>query len=167
MLSSRKSRMMLTAVSSDEFSQSLKDSINFDALQLSDSMKKVSSDTDDLANEYYKLAAQVDDLEQYTHRTNIRVYRIPETIEGPEDRDSLITDFLSKELGFNLQPSKISCSHRIGKKAGNKPWPIIVCPTRHNTKVIILKNIRQLKINKMPFNIQEDLTLPRRDHQIP
>ena len=56
--------MMLTAVSSDEFSQSLKDSINFDALQLSDSMKKVSSDTDDLANEYYKLAAQVDDLEQ-------------------------------------------------------------------------------------------------------
>ena len=149
-------------VSSAEFSQGLKESINFDGHEISDAVKNVSLDANALMNEHNKLAVQIDDLEQYTRRTNIRIYGIPESTDASEDIDALSTNFFSNELGIDLTPADISRSHRVGKR-GTKPRPIIVRLTKHNTKVQILRKRRQLKINKRPHNIQEDLTLPRRE----
>ena len=149
-------------VSSAEFSQGLKESINFDRHEISDAVKNVSSDANALMNEHNKLAAQIDDLEQYTRRTNIRIYGIPESTDASEDEDALSTNLFSNELGIDLTPTDISRSHRVGKR-GTKLRPIIVRLAKHNTKVQILRKRRQLKINKRPHNIQEDLTLPRRE----
>ena len=43
---------------------------------------------------------QLDDLEQYTRRTNIRIFGIPEpTGTDPEDIDKKAIEFFSNQLG--------------------------------------------------------------------
>lgn len=71
-------------------------------------------------------------------------------------------NFFANELGIEVSTQDISHSHRVGQRS-SKPRPIIVRLTKHNTKVEILRKRRNLKLNKRPFNIQEDLTLPRRN----
>ena len=67
------------------------------------------------------LDCRLDDLEQYTRRTNIRIYGIPESnVEngGPrEDTDNLAMNFVKEELGVGLKPEDISRSHRVGKRS--------------------------------------------------
>ena len=81
------------------------------------------------------LTCQLDDLEQYTRRTNIPIYGIPESnVENAdpcEDTDILATNFIKEELGVDLKPEDISRSHRVGKRS-SKPRPIIVRLSRHN-----------------------------------
>ena len=55
-----------------------------------------------------------------------------------------------------------SRSHRVGKRS-SKPRPIIVRLSRHNKKVESLQKRRVLKQNERPYNVQEDLSQPRRD----
>lgn len=112
------------------------------------------------------LTCQLDDLEQYTRRTNIRIYGIPESnvknADPREDTDILATNFVKEELGVDLKPEDISRSHRVGKRS-SKLRPIIVRLSRHNKKVEILQKRRVLKQNERPYNVQEDLSQPRRD----
>ena len=79
-----------------------------------------------------------------------------------EDTDNLAMNFVKEELGVDLKPEDISRSHRVGKRS-SKPRPIIVRLSRHNKKVEILQKRRVLKQNERPYNIQEDLSQPRRD----
>ena len=143
-------------VSSPEFNKSISESLQFDIDELKASQRTITK----LEESKQELKDQIDDLEQYTRRTNIRIYGIPETEEV--DTDNLAINFVHNELGIQISANDISRSHRIGKRS-SKPRPIIVRLTRHNTKVAILRNRRQLKLNKRPFNVQEDLTMPRRD----
>ena len=112
------------------------------------------------------LTCQLDDLEQYTRRTNIRIYGIPESnvenADPREDTDNLAMNFVKEELGVDLKPEDISRSHRVGKRF-SKPKPIIVRLSRHNKKVEILQKRRVLKQNERPYNVQEDLSQARRD----
>ena len=109
---------------------------------------------------------QLDDLEQYTRRTNIRIYGIPESnVENAdpcEDTHNLAMNFVKEELGVDLKPEDISRSHRVGKRS-SKPRSIIVRLSRHNKKVEILQKRRVLKQNGRPYNVQEGLPQPRRD----
>ena len=172
-------------ISSPEFTQSLSDSLQFDCNKLKDSIEAVEGKISELESSMKpvlqnslktapgqitsiednntKLLARIDDLEQYTRRTNVRIYGIPESNSSePEDTDSLAINFFAEELGISISVMDISRSHRIGKRSVN-PRPIIVRFVRHNTKVDVLRNKRQLKTKKRPFNVQEDLTLPRRN----
>ena len=79
-----------------------------------------------------------------------------------EDTDNLAMNFVKEELGVDLKPEDISRSHRVGKRS-SKPRPIIVRLSRHNKKVEILQKRRVLKQNERPYNMQEDLSQPRRD----
>ena len=110
------------------------------------------------------LTGQLDDLEQYTRRTNIRIYGIPESnvesADSREDTDILSLNFVKEELGVDLKLEDISRSHRVGK-GSSKPRPIIVRLSRHNTKVDILRKRKMRKQNKRPYNVQDDLTQPR------
>ena len=59
------------------------------------------------------LREQLDDLEQYTCRTNIRIFGIPEpTGTDPEDTDVKATDFFANQLGITVSSDHISRSHR-------------------------------------------------------
>ena len=109
------------------------------------------------------LSKQLDDLEQYTRRTNIRIFGIPEpTGTDPEDTDKKAIDFFTKELGITVSSNHISRSHRTGKR-GRTPRPIIVRLLHHNMKVQILRKRRDLKARETDFDIREDLTQCRRD----
>ena len=162
-------------ISSTEFQRSLADSINFDAAgletQLGSSEKKLNelinsnqakiAKLDEeltklennlalkdkaiagLEDDNYRLSQEVDDLEQYTRRTNVRIYGVAEQPE--ENTDNLAVDFFKSELNVDVASNDISRSHRVGKKSGAKPRPIIVRFTKHNTKVVVMSRRRVLK----------------------
>ena len=49
------------------------------------------------------LREQLDDLEQYTRRTNIRIFGIPEpTSTDREDTDAKAIDFFANQLGITV-----------------------------------------------------------------
>ena len=78
----------------------------------------------------------LDDLEQYTRRTNIRIYGIPESnvenADPREDTDIPPTNFVKEELGVDLKPEDISRSQRVGKRS-SKHRPIIVRLSRQES----------------------------------
>ena len=179
--------------SSTEFQRSLADSINFDAAgsetQLGSSEKKINelinsnqaktTKLDEeltklknnltlkdkaiagLEDDNYRLSQKVDDLEQYTRRNNARIYGVAEQPE--ENSDNLAFDFFKSELNVDIASNNISRSHRVSKKSGVEPRPIIVQFTKHNSKVTVMSRRRVLKERKRPFNLPEDLTINRRD----
>ena len=170
-------------VSSTEFHASLADSLQFELAKINDSFKELQATQDsfhEIQNSFNELQTsiqvlesakveilqQIDDLEQYTRRTNIRIYGIPESTDedSEEDTDSKAINFFSKELGIDVAPNEICRSHRVGKisRSNTKPRAIIVRLTNHNKKVMILRKRKLLKINKRPFNVHEDLTIKRR-----
>ena len=58
------------------------------------------------------LRKQLDNLEQYTPRTNIRIFGIPEpTGTDPEDTDAEAIDFFANQLGITVSSGHISRSH--------------------------------------------------------
>ena len=106
-----------------------------------------------------------DDIEQYTRRTNIRIFGIHENKH--EKTDELAKQFCKDELKIELKDDDISRSQRVGRTsyataAERRPRPIIVRLTRHNKKVEILKKRRVLRQNHRNYSIQEDLTETRR-----
>ena len=88
-------------VSSSEFTQALSDSLKFDIGENEEKIKAAEEVITKLQTTNSELLDQVDDLEQYTRRTNLRIYGIPETSTGsnPEDTDSLVVDLLATEFG--------------------------------------------------------------------
>ena len=104
------------------------------------------------------LREQLHDLEQYTRRTNIRIFGIPEpTGTDPEDTDAKVIDFFANQLGITVSSDHVSRSHRTGKR-GRTPRPIIVRLVHHNMKVQLLRKRRELKAQETNFDIWEDLT---------
>ena len=100
-----------------------------------------------LEDDNYRLSQEVDDLEQYTRRTNVRIYGVAEQPE--ENTDNLAVDFFKSELNVDVASNDIlSRSHRVGQKSGAKPRPIIVRFTEHNTKVAVMSRRRVLKERK-------------------
>ena len=94
----------------------------------------------------YARQEEVDDLEQYTRRTNVRIYGVAEQPE--ENTDNLAVDFFKSELNVDVASNDISRSQCVGKKSGAKPRPIIVRFTKHNTKVAVMSRRRVLKERK-------------------
>ena len=109
------------------------------------------------------LCKQLDNLEQYTSRTNIRIFGIPEpTDTDPEDTDAKAIDFFANQLGTTVSLGYISRSHCTGKR-GRAPRLIIIRLVHHNMKVQLLRKHREFKAQETNFDIQEDLTQCRRD----
>ena len=109
------------------------------------------------------LREQLDDLEQYTRRTNIRIFGILEPSgTDPEDIDAKAIDFFANQLGTTVCSDHVSRSHRIGKR-DRTPRLIIVRLVHHNMKVQLLPKRRELKARETNFDIREDFTQCRRD----
>ena len=103
---------------------------------------------------------EIDRLEQYSRRENIRVFGVAETA------DELTNDVIVKvaaDMGVVITERDISVSHRIGKKTGTKPRPIIAKFVRRDTKTAIMRSKRNLKgldAYKSVF-VNDDLTTMR------
>ena len=97
-----------------------------------------------------------DDLEQYGRRYSLRLHTdVPE--EAGESTDDIILE-ATKKIGVNVTLNDISRSHRVGRRAGTKPRPIIFRLVSYRTRRSIYQNRKKLGGNVF---ITEDLTARR------
>lgn len=123
-----------------------------------ENLKAVNSELKRSVQETNKLSSKVDDLEQHSRKSCIRVSGVPYS-QG-EDTTQIVCDIASK-LNVDLQSTDISVSHRLPTKEGHKQ--IIARFTHTNKRVQLLKatkNIRQIsELNGV--GISQDLTKTR------
>ena len=102
--------------------------------------------------------AEIDRLEQYGRRDNVRIFGLEETRN--EDTTEKVVE-LAADMGVAITAKDISVSHRLpqsGKRA-DKAKPIIVKFVRRFTKQLLLrsKELRK-KENRKNVYVEEDLT---------
>ena len=108
---------------------------------------------------------KLDASEQYSRRSSVRVFNIPET-KG-ESTDDIICR-LGEAVGADIFLEDIDRSHRVGRKEEDKNRPIICKFVSYQAKIALMRKKKKLKgINtKTVFNaekifINEDLTKAR------
>ncbi len=94
------------------------------------------------------LLDRIEDLENRSRRTNLRIENVPEDSEGVEDTvkfvSSMLMDITDSTL-FESAPA-LERAHRVGKKpekAGLPPRPFVVCFHRFQEKERLLQWARQ------------------------
>ena len=106
----------------DAFKQNIQDFIDFDSdeirKEIQDTHQKIKIVQD--ANE--RILQQLDDLEQYPRRTNVRIYGIPESPDT-ENTDVLAIDFFKSELGVQESPGKRHKSFASSRKTTKQQTP--------------------------------------------
>ena len=155
--------LMNTYMSSTQFKNLLPETLQFEVGNLQETTKSLQETIAGLEKANAMLCEQLDELEQYTRHTNIRIFGIPEPSgTDPEDTDLKAIDFFANQLGITVSSDHISRSHRIGKR-GRTPRPVIVRLVHHNMKVQLLRKRQELKARETNFHIREDLTQCRHD----
>ena len=71
-----------------------------------------------------ELESELEDLQQYTRRTNILIHGLEE--EPQEDTDKKVLDILQNKLDLPLSLNDFGRSHRLGKRRDGAKRPIIV-----------------------------------------
>lgn len=120
-----------------------------DTNNLNITVKKNSTDIE-------KLKSKCDELEQYSRRSNIRIFGIPETEK--EDVGQLVIQLFTQKLGLSIALSDIDRTHRTGIKS-DKVRPIIVKFVSYRVKASVLTARKLLKGTSI--SIKEDLTKQR------
>ena len=106
---------------------------------------------------------EIDSLEQYSKRENIRVHDVPDP-QGKKDDGGKVVVELAEKLDIKIQSYDIQRAHRLGRKRLSmaKPCPIIVRFVKYKHRNDILFSKSKLKnCNNGKFNtafITEDLT---------
>lgn len=99
----------------------------------------------------------LNDLQQYSRRWNLRVYRVPEAAgEKEEDCVRKVCAVFTDAVGVTTKAADIEVAHRTGRPSSDKPRPILVRFFDRKKRDSVLANRRKLK-NKGTV-IDEDLT---------
>ena len=131
-------------VSSTQFKKSLPETLQFEVGNLQETTKSSQETIAGLEEANAMLREQLDELEQYTRRTNIRIFGIPEPRDtDPEDTDAKAIDCFANQLGIT-----------VSGKRGRTPRPIIVRLVHHNMKVQLLRKRRELRAQETNFDIR-------------
>ena len=107
----------------------------------------------------HKLEVDLEDLQQYSRRTNVLIHGIEE--EEKEDTDKKAHDLFTEQLGLPLVEKDIARSHRLGKKTEGRNRPIIVRMLSYRQKKAVYDKKSKLKGTKVA--IKENLTKERYD----
>lgn len=123
--------------------------------KLEDELTKAKSDI-------ILLQKKADEQEQYSRRSNIRIFGIEEDKE--ENTDDIIINLVNKQLKVDMNVNSIDRSHRTGQRklevnTSKKPRPIIVKFTSYRERQKVLQNRKMLKGSGIV--IREDLTRTR------
>lgn len=109
-----------------------------------------------MTNKNKMLEGKIDNLEQYSRKTSLRVFGIQE--QPNENPEQLILGLINSKLKLNFDSCKIEACHRIGKKT-DKPRAIIVKFESYKFKQLVFANKKYLKGTS--YVIREDLTATR------
>ena len=101
-----------------------------------------------------------DKLEQYSRRENIRFAGIDEKIV---EEDALVKEIvkIAKDINVNIKPADISVAHRVGKKGGDRPRPVLARFVSRKNRDQLMKARKQLKdieSRKGTTYLNDDLT---------
>lgn len=127
--------------------------------QLSEHQKSIAIFEKKMEEKKYeirKLENEVNNLEQYSRRSCIRIFGVKEATN--EKTDDIVME-VAKKINVDLQHAEIDISHRVGIRDSNAKRgerPIIVKLTSHRKRQELLRNRRKLK--STGITIQEDLT---------
>lgn len=104
------------------------------------------------------LEDKIDNLEQYTRRSNIRVFGVPE--ENNENLETKLIETFKNKMNLVIKPEFIDRCHRLGKiRNDGKHRAVIVkfCSYKHRS--IVIQNRRFLA--NTGLSVAEDLTKGR------
>ena len=116
------------------------------------------------------MSRDLDDLQQYSRRNNLRIFGIPE--KSDEQTDQLVCG-VAEKIGVRITAQDIDRSHRVGKRIQqstqgdsyahaarngqrSQPRPIIVKLISYKSKIAFIKSRRKLKGSGIV--VAEDLT---------
>lgn len=126
-------------------------------MQLRDSLNEMEA----------KLSAKMDDLEQYSRRSCVRIAGIAETTG--ENTDDIVLG-LANRLNLDINLRDIDRSHRVGParataggSSESKPREIIVKFKTSQARLALLKGRATLRQNREKIFINEDLTQTRKN----
>ena len=113
-----------------------------------------------------KLLDRIEDLENRSRRSNLRIVNVPEGSEGDEDPVAFMSNMLMEIMGrevFDSAPT-LERSHRVGKKpehTGRSPRPFVVCFQRFQEKERVLQWARRhdLKYKNSTLRIYPDFSV--------
>ena len=116
--------------------------------------------------ENQKLTFEIDRLEQYSRRENVRIYGLAET-QG-ECTNTVVID-MARDIGVTITPADISVSHRLGRPGGvgstadSRPRPLIVKLVRRDTKFELKRNKKRMRAMEKYRHVyvNDDLTTSR------
>lgn len=104
------------------------------------------------------LEKEQNDLEQYSRRNHLRVFKVPEQPEeSATDCIKKVCAIFSDSVGVPTKPCNIEVAHRVGRRSSSKPRPILVRFMDRKIRDQILTNRRKLKGKGV--SIGEDLTV--------
>ena len=130
---------------SSEIETLVKERVQRETADLKSTISSLQADnkklTDSVSKLEVKLSSRVDDLEQYSRRSCLRIAGIPETQD--EDIDVLVLE-LAARLNINVQSSDIEVSHRVGPQRGRPAadadgFGMVDDPQPTRTREIIVK----------------------------
>ena len=132
-------------------------------------MKKLSEKNEDLVEKNKKLVDRIskeeekrkydiNDLEQYGRRNNVRVSGLDfdNKYESSQQTAEGIATLLNNQMGMNISSYDIDIAHRLGKYEDTKIRNVIVKFVQRQVKVTVMKNTKKLKGTTISIN--EDLT---------
>ena len=126
-------------------------------------IKELKSENEQLKQAVNMNIQEIDNLEQYSRRENIRIHGVPEPQGKKDDGEEVVVE-LAEKLGVNIESYDIQRAHRLGRKRSPlaKPCPIIARFVKYKHRNDILFSKSKLKnCNNGKFNnafITEDLT---------
>ena len=124
-------------------------------IQLKTNLKSHEDQIDDLLRNLEATSMALEDQLQYSRRNCLVVTGVPEK-KGVEDTDETIKSFAADKLGLEITDMDIDRTHRLERRQGTKPRPIIVKFVRYNLRRKFMKQRKKLKGQGM--GIQELLT---------
>ena len=132
-------------------------------------MKKLSEKNEELEEKNKKLNERIareedkrkydlNDLEQYGRRNNVRISGLTfdNKYENSQQTAKGIATILNNQMGLNISSYDIDIAHRLGKYEEHKIRNVIVKFVQRQLKVTVMKNTKKLK--GTPISINEDLT---------
>lgn len=117
----------------------------------------IDGDLKELKKQVRDLRREKDDLEQYSRRTSLRIYGVPE--ENSEDLLTVAVNLFKDKLGVEIDPAYIDRLHRLPKSKRDKFKPVIIKFTSYTWKMKVFSVKKQLKGSGVV--IREDLTRER------
>ena len=102
-------------------------------------LEELEEEIDMKENRILKLEMAANDLQQYSRRSSLRIFGVPE--KEKEDTDQIVCDIVSSKLGIPITRNDIDRSHRTGKHTRDtrsKHRSIIAkfCTYRKRTEII-------------------------------